>query len=77
MARRQEWRQRPYRRYRRRGRLEGKAVIRYYVRAYDTHEAVIADNRTLVGKGYQPIVAVAVWERRTDKMVARFNVVMP
>jgi len=40
----------------------------------DTHEAMIADNRTLVGKGYAPIVAVAVWERKTDKMVARFNV---
>lgn len=42
-----------------------------------THEVLVSDNRTLVGKGYQPIVAVAVWERRTDKMVARFNVVMP
>lgn len=42
-----------------------------------THEVMVADNRTLAGKGYSPIVAIAVWERKTDKMVARFNVEIP
>lgn len=43
----------------------------------DRYEAVISDYRPMVGLGYEPIVAVAIYEWRTGRTLERFNIVNP